>query len=280
MYAETLRERPRVLRGRRLPPPPAVQRPRLQHLHPGRLQPRVEARARPRRHGGAGAAGHLRRRARPGRQADRHRAPTSRIGESGPIFEALGVLDTATPSRCGATSTPARTPRRGRRAAGAAARGDRAQGLRVQRARRRAQPALHLRRGRPRRHARPGFVRDPELYHQPTTRPGARLPHAWVGTTGRATASRPSTSRARAGSPSSPASAATAGPRPPRGASELGVEIATVVIGPGREYKDPYDDWARAREVQESGCVLVRRTRTWRGGAWRWSPTPAPSSPA
>ncbi len=30
------------------------------------------------------------------------------------------------------------------------------------------------------------------------------------------------------------------------------------MIGPGREYTDLYDDWARVREVSESGCVLIR----------------------
>ena len=30
------------------------------------------------------------------------------------------------------------------------------------------------------------------------------------------------------------------------------------MIGPGRDAHDIYDDWARAREVEESGCVLVR----------------------
>jgi 2,4-dichlorophenol 6-monooxygenase len=30
------------------------------------------------------------------------------------------------------------------------------------------------------------------------------------------------------------------------------------VIGPGREHIDLYEDWARAREVDEAGCVLVR----------------------
>ena len=30
------------------------------------------------------------------------------------------------------------------------------------------------------------------------------------------------------------------------------------MIGPGREHIDIYDDWARAREVEEDGCVLVR----------------------
>ena len=34
--------------------------------------------------------------------------------------------------------------------------------------------------------------------------------------------------------------------------------IAAYVIGPARDAHDIYDDWARAREVEEIGCVLVR----------------------
>ena len=34
--------------------------------------------------------------------------------------------------------------------------------------------------------------------------------------------------------------------------------MAAHVIGPAREYQDLYEDWARAREVGEDGCVLVR----------------------
>jgi 2,4-dichlorophenol 6-monooxygenase len=40
--------------------------------------------------------------------------------------------------------------------------------------------------------------------------------------------------------------------------AELGVPLRTVVIGPGREVTDLYYDWARLREVEESGAVLVR----------------------
>jgi 2,4-dichlorophenol 6-monooxygenase len=40
--------------------------------------------------------------------------------------------------------------------------------------------------------------------------------------------------------------------------SDLGVEIAAYVIGPGRDVLDTYGDWARDREVSEGGCVLVR----------------------
>ena len=40
--------------------------------------------------------------------------------------------------------------------------------------------------------------------------------------------------------------------------AKLGVEVAAYVIGPGREFIDVYEDWSRAREVGEDGCVLVR----------------------
>ena len=41
-------------------------------------------------------------------------------------------------------------------------------------------------------------------------------------------------------------------------ADKLGIDVAAHVIGPAREYQDLYEDWARAREVGEDGCVLVR----------------------
>jgi 2,4-dichlorophenol 6-monooxygenase len=39
---------------------------------------------------------------------------------------------------------------------------------------------------------------------------------------------------------------------------ELGVPLATVVIGPGRQVTDLYYDWARLREIEEDGVLLVR----------------------
>jgi len=39
---------------------------------------------------------------------------------------------------------------------------------------------------------------------------------------------------------------------------ELGVPLETVVIGPGRQVTDLYYDWARVREVEEDGALLVR----------------------
>ena len=39
---------------------------------------------------------------------------------------------------------------------------------------------------------------------------------------------------------------------------ETGLDIVVRVIGPRRDYEDHTGDWARAREIQDSGCILVR----------------------
>jgi 2,4-dichlorophenol 6-monooxygenase len=41
-------------------------------------------------------------------------------------------------------------------------------------------------------------------------------------------------------------------------ASKSGLPIAARVIGPGADAEDVYGDWARLRETNEDGCVLVR----------------------
>ncbi|WP_406423900.1 FAD-dependent oxidoreductase [Streptomyces sp. NBC_01589] len=103
----------------------------------------------------------------------------------------------------------------------------------------------------------PGFDRDPELHHQPSTRPGAKLPHAWI-TRGREQLSTlDAAGRGRftlftgIGGDDWTCAATTA-------TETLGVELSTVVIGPGQEYEDPYGDWARLREIADSGVLLVR----------------------
>ncbi|WP_019072698.1 FAD-dependent monooxygenase [Streptomyces hokutonensis] len=42
-----------------------------------------------------------------------------------------------------------------------------------------------------------------------------------------------------------------------RAAESQQLDIATVVIGPGRQYEDPYD-WARLGEISDGGALLVR----------------------
>jgi 2,4-dichlorophenol 6-monooxygenase len=40
--------------------------------------------------------------------------------------------------------------------------------------------------------------------------------------------------------------------------NRLGVEVAAVVIGPGRDYDDLYGDWARVRGIEDGGVLLAR----------------------
>ncbi len=103
----------------------------------------------------------------------------------------------------------------------------------------------------------PGFSRDPELYYHPTTWPGARLPHCWLGHDGHRVSTHDITGKGRftvlTGISGQAWVEAAAG-----AARVLGVDVRAHVVGPGREYTDVYDDWSRLREVGESGCVLVR----------------------
>jgi 2,4-dichlorophenol 6-monooxygenase len=103
----------------------------------------------------------------------------------------------------------------------------------------------------------PGYTRDPELYYHPTTWPGARLPHVWLGRDGRRVSTHDLAGKGRFCLLTGIGGQAWADAAD-KVAAELGIEVAAHVIGPGREHIDLYEDWARAREVGEDGCVLVR----------------------
>jgi len=104
---------------------------------------------------------------------------------------------------------------------------------------------------------RPEPTRDPELYYQPSTVPGSPLPHVWVGDA----ANRVSTldlapyTRFTLITGIAGEAWATAAVKV---ADDLKVPIETVIIGPGRAVTDIYYDWARIREVEEDGVLLVR----------------------
>ena len=105
--------------------------------------------------------------------------------------------------------------------------------------------------------ARPEPSRDPELYYQPSTVPGSRLPHVWVGDSTRKLSTldlAPFTRFTLITGIAGEAWASAAG----KVADDLGIPLETVVIGPGREVTDIYYDWARIREVGEEGAILVR----------------------
>jgi 2,4-dichlorophenol 6-monooxygenase len=103
------------------------------------------------------------------------------------------------------------------------------------------------------------WQRDPELFHQPTTRPGAKLPHVWlVDAAGHRRSSLDlvgggvfSVLTGLAGGPWAAAAAVCA--------DELGIVLRPVVVG-GPDARDAYGDWRRATApaLEEDGCLLVR----------------------
>jgi 2,4-dichlorophenol 6-monooxygenase len=104
---------------------------------------------------------------------------------------------------------------------------------------------------------RPAPARDPELYYQVSTVPGSHLPHAWVGDATHKVSTLDlapyDTFTLITGIAGEAWEAAAA-----KVGAELGVPLKTVIIGPGREVTDIYYDWARLREVDEDGALLVR----------------------
>jgi 2,4-dichlorophenol 6-monooxygenase len=101
-------------------------------------------------------------------------------------------------------------------------------------------------------------VRDPELYSHATSRPGAKLPHAWLTTDHRRRVSTLDlaghgrfTVLTGIGGEAWVRAAAAVGER-------LGVEVPAAVVGPGQAYDDLYGDWARVRGVSDGGVLLVR----------------------
>ncbi|MEV6852096.1 FAD-dependent monooxygenase [Actinoplanes sp. NPDC051411] len=100
-------------------------------------------------------------------------------------------------------------------------------------------------------------TRDPELYFEPSAVPGARLPHAWVGSQKGRVSTLDLAPMTRFTLFTGIAGEGWAGAAAKVG-DELGVSLETVVIGPGRAVTDLYYDWARLRGVEEDGVLLVR----------------------
>lgn len=100
--------------------------------------------------------------------------------------------------------------------------------------------------------------RDSVLYHHATTRPGARVAHARLERDGRPLSSLDLVDGLAFSLLIGPDGLAW------RNAAalvsrELGVRIEVHCIG--AEVQDPHGDWIRVREVDDSGCVLVRPDR-------------------
>ena len=111
----------------------------------------------------------------------------------------------------------------------------------------------------------PAFERDADLYYQPTTHPGAPLPHVWLerGTEQVSTLDLCAYDRFTLLLGVGGARWADAA----RAAEDrLGVRVDPVVIGLGQRNNDVLGQWTRRREVADDGCLLVRPDRI---VAWR-----------
>lgn len=98
------------------------------------------------------------------------------------------------------------------------------------------------------------WVRDRQLYLQPTTRPGAKIPHAWlVDERGRRVSTLDVTGKGRFTVVTGLAGGAWA-----EAVEQLDLPfLDTVVIG-STGAEDPYCAWHRIREIGEAGALLVR----------------------
>jgi 2,4-dichlorophenol 6-monooxygenase len=104
---------------------------------------------------------------------------------------------------------------------------------------------------------RPAPARDPELYYQASTVPGSHLPHAWVGDAATKVSTLDLAPYGTFTLITGIAGEAWADAAE-KVSRDLNVPVKTVIIGPGREVTDIYYDWARVREIDEDGVLLVR----------------------
>ncbi|KAK7890541.1 hypothetical protein LTR67_007749 [Exophiala xenobiotica] len=119
--------------------------------------------------------------------------------------------------------------------------------------------------------AMPAFPTDPLEYYHATTYPGARLPHVWLS---RTIPSKAVSTIDLAGKARFSLFTGIGGQgwkdAAEKISAELGVPIAAYSIGFRQDYEDRYLDWAKVRDVEESGCVLVRPDYfvAWRSQQW------------
>ncbi len=180
------------------------------------------------------------------------------IGEFGPIFESLGLLSTKDPeqmkrnmeARKDATPEAAERRERLRQAIAHKSYEFNAHGVEMNQ---RYRSDAIVTDGTP----EPAYTRDPELYYQATTWPGARLPHVWLERQGQQVSSLDLCGHGRftvltgIGGEAWVEAARTI-------AREHDLDVEGFVIGPDRDAADLFGDWAAIRETGETGCVLVR----------------------
>jgi len=102
--------------------------------------------------------------------------------------------------------------------------------------------------------------RDSELYYQMTTFPGAYLPHAWLEADRRQVSTLDLVGKGRF-----TLLIGIGGRRwleaARRVAREMAIPLEAVAIGHGLDADDVYCTWAKLREIEDDGCLLVRPDR-------------------
>ena len=181
------------------------------------------------------------------------------IGEFGPIFEALGMdggvdhakIQASMAARCDATPAGAKQRDDLRRAIAFKKYEFDCHGVEMNQ---RYTSAAIVTDNQP----EPAFALDAELHYQPTTWPGARLPHVWVfDSKGQKHSTLDLCGRGQftlitgiGGAPWVAAAQAWA--------ITHGMTIRTHIIGPRQAIADHTGDWARASDIADDGCLLIR----------------------
>ena len=181
------------------------------------------------------------------------------ISEFGPIFEALGLLSTKDPEQMKANMAKLRDNNSSAAAQREALRQAIAfksyefncHGVELNQ---RYQSSAVVADGSP----EPDWKRDRELYYQSSTRPGAHLPHVWLfDKQHRAVSTLDIVGKGKFAVLTGIGGEAWA-QAAREIAEETGLDLVAYVIGPHRDYEDFTSDWARASEIEEGGCLLVR----------------------
>ena len=103
----------------------------------------------------------------------------------------------------------------------------------------------------------PGFSRDAGCWYQPSTRPGAHLPHAWITRNQRRVSTLDLCGQGKFTLLTGVSGQAWI-ECVLRASGQLGIDIQVHVIGPGQVHQDAYGDFSRSTEVEEDGALLVR----------------------
>ncbi|PCJ88143.1 MAG: 2,4-dichlorophenol 6-monooxygenase [Hyphomicrobiales bacterium] len=104
----------------------------------------------------------------------------------------------------------------------------------------------------------PNFKLDKELHYQPTTWPGARIPHVWLfDQQGHQHSTLDLCGHGKLTGITGIGGEAWA-EAAQKLCAEMGVEFNVHIIGPRQTYSDHTGDWARAREIGDTGLIIVR----------------------